>query len=130
MKRLECWGKHGRKCHFKLKYDHPKLITMNYTENLDGIKMDIQTVGLTINEDLQQTVRAIIKRLQKYIQEINWVDFYFKMESKQATDMRMVSVRLGIPGVDVFASETGNHWKGLLKRVEDKLRRQLIKRKN
>jgi putative sigma-54 modulation protein len=83
---------------------------MNYTENFDGIKMDIQTVDLTINEELQQTVRNMIKRLQKYIHEINWVDFYFKMESKQATDMRMVSVRLGIPGVDVFASETGSHW--------------------
>lgn len=102
---------------------------MNYTENFDGIKMDIQTVDLTINEELQQTVRAMIKRLQKHIYEINWVDFYFKMESKQATDVRMVSVRLGIPGIDVFASETGKHWKGLLKRVEDKLRRQLKKKK-
>ncbi|MEO7264467.1 MAG: HPF/RaiA family ribosome-associated protein [Ferruginibacter sp.] len=102
---------------------------MNYTENLDGIKMDIQTVDLTISEELQHNVRAMIQRLRRHISEINWVDFYFKMESKQSTDLRTVSVRLGIPGIDVFASETGNHWRDLLRRVEEKLRRQLRKRK-
>ena len=102
---------------------------MNYTENLDGIKMDVQTVDLTISEELQLNVREMVKRLRRHISEINWADFYFKMESKQATDVRMVSVRLGIPGVDVFASETGHHWRDLLKRVEEKLRRQLSKRK-
>lgn len=102
---------------------------MNYTQNLDGIKLDIQTVDLTISEELQQKVRGMVKRLQKHVSEINWADFYFKMESKQSTGVRMVSVRLGIPGIDVFASETGNHWRALLKQVEEKLRRQLRKRK-
>jgi putative sigma-54 modulation protein len=101
---------------------------MNYTENLDGIKMDIQSVDLTISEELQQHVRAMIKRLRRHISEIIWADFYFKMESKQSTDVRTVSVRLGIPAIDVFASETGNHWRVLLRRVEEKLRRQLRKK--
>jgi putative sigma-54 modulation protein len=103
---------------------------MNYTQNFDGIKLDIQTVDLTISEELQQHVRTMINRLRKHISEINWADFYFKMEGKQSTDVRMVSVRLGIPGIDVFASETGNHWSALLKKVEGKLRRQLRKRKS
>ncbi|MEO5944403.1 MAG: HPF/RaiA family ribosome-associated protein [Ferruginibacter sp.] len=98
---------------------------MNYTENFDGIKMDIQTVDITISEQLQEDIREMIKRLQRHISEINWVDAYFKMESKRSTDVRMLSVRLGIPGRDVFASESGYYWQALLKNAEIKLRRQL-----
>ncbi|MEO7045721.1 MAG: HPF/RaiA family ribosome-associated protein [Ferruginibacter sp.] len=98
---------------------------MNYTENFEGIKMDIQTVDLTISEELQDDIRQMIKRLKRHISEINWVDAYFKMESKRSTDVRMLSVRLGIPGQDVFASENGYYWQALLKNVEIKLRRQL-----
>ena len=101
---------------------------MNYTENLEGIKLDIQTVDLTISEELQQDIREMIKRLRRHISEINWVDAYFKMESKQSTDVRMLSVRLGIPGRDVFASENGYYWQALLKNVEIKLSRQLKRR--
>ena len=101
---------------------------MNYTEQFEGIRMDIQAVDITINDGLQQKIRDMIKRLQRHISEINWVDVYFKKESSQSTDMRTVSVRLGIPGNDVFASDSGNHWSELLKNVEEKLRRQLRKR--
>jgi len=101
---------------------------MNYTEQFEGIRMDIQAVDITINDELQQKIRDMITRLRRHISEINWVDVYFKKESSQSTDMRTVSVRLGIPGNDVFASDSGNHWSELLKNVEEKLRRQLRKR--
>jgi len=101
---------------------------MNYTENFEGIKIDVQTVDLTISEELQQKIRDMIKRLQRHISEINWVDVHFKKESSQSTDMKTVSARLGIPGNDAFASDSGNHWSELLKNVEEKLRRQLRKR--
>jgi putative sigma-54 modulation protein len=102
---------------------------MIYTEQFEGIKLDIQTVDLSINDKIQQRVRGMIKRLQRYVSEINWVDMHFRKESAHATDKRMISVRLGIPGNDVFASESGIHWLTLLKKVEEKLRRQLRKRK-
>ncbi len=101
---------------------------MNHTELFEGIKMDIQTVDLTISEELQQQIRDMITRLRRHISEINWVAVYFKKESGQSTDIREVSIRLGIPGNDAFASDSGNHWSELLKNVEEKLRRQLTKR--
>ena len=101
---------------------------MIYSEQLEGIKLDIQTVDLTINDKVQQHIREMIKRLQRYVPEINWVDVHFKKESAHPTDIRKVSVRLGIPGNDVFASDSGIHWITLLKNVEEKLRRQLRKR--
>jgi putative sigma-54 modulation protein len=105
-----------------------KIYVMNHTEQFEGIKMDIQTVDLTISSELQQKIRKMIKRLKRHISEINWVDVYFKKESSQSTNVRRVSVRLGIPGNDVFASDSGNYWSTLLKNVEEKLRKQLKKR--
>ena len=101
---------------------------MNHTEQFEGIKLDIQAVDLTIGEDLQQKIRDMIKRLRRHISEINWVDIYFKKQGSQSTNVGRVSIRLGIPGTDVFASDSGNEWSSLLKRVEEKLRRQLTKR--
>lgn len=101
---------------------------MNYTENFDGIKIDVQAVDITIGDSLQQSIRDMIIRLRKHISKVNWVDVYFKKESEQSTDAKTVSVRFGIPGNDAFASDTGDSWMALLKSVEEKLRRQLEKR--
>jgi ribosomal subunit interface protein len=101
---------------------------MNYTENFEGIKMDVQAVDINISDTVQQRIRKMIERLRRHISEVNWVDVYFKKESGHPTANRTLSVRVGIPGNDVFASESGNRWLSLLKNVEEKLRRQLEKR--
>jgi putative sigma-54 modulation protein len=101
---------------------------MNYTENFEGIKIDVQAVDISISDKVQQGIREMITRLRRHISEVNWVDVYFKKESEHATANRTVSVRVGIPGNDVFASDSGNSWMALLKTVEEKLRRQLEKR--
>lgn len=101
---------------------------MNYTENFEGIRIDVQAVDITIEQALQQRVREMIARLKRHISEVNWVDVYFKQENKQATDKRTLSVRLGIPGNDAFASDSGENWMALMASVEEKLRRQLTKR--
>jgi ribosomal subunit interface protein len=101
---------------------------MNYTENFEGIKLDVQAVDITISDDVQQAVRDLIVRLRWHISEVNWVDVYFNEKSGKSTDQRTVSVRFGIPGNDAFASDSGDNWMALLKSVEEKLRRQLEKK--
>ena len=101
---------------------------MNYTENFEGIKMDVQAVDISISNTLQQRIRKMIARLRRHISEVNWVDVYLKKESQHATANRTVSVRVGIPGNDAFASDSGDNWMAVLKNVEEKLRRQLKKR--
>lgn len=101
---------------------------MNYTENYDGIKIDVQAVDITIGNEVQQGIRDMLVRLRRHISEVNWVDAYFKEESKQSTHPRTLRVRMGIPGIDAFASDSGNNWMALMKSVEEKLRRQLRKR--
>src|SRR5579864_3130082 len=101
---------------------------MNYTENVDGIRMDIQAVHIDLSDNLQQNIRKMILRLHRHFYEVNWVDVHFRKKSNQSTANRKISVRLGIPGNDAFASDSGNNWVALLKSVEGKLRRQLEKR--
>jgi putative sigma-54 modulation protein len=101
---------------------------MNYTENFEGIKIDVQAVDITISDDLQQNVRNAITKLKRHAKKIDSVDVYFKEEANQSTDSKKVSMRVGIPGNDVFAEDTGDNWYEQLKNVEEKLRRQLEKR--
>jgi putative sigma-54 modulation protein len=101
---------------------------MNYTENFEGIKIDVQAVDINIDNTLQQRVRDALVSLRRHISEINWVAVFFKEENQQSTNPRTLSMRLGIPGKDAFASDSGDNWFGLMKNVEEKLRRQLEKR--
>jgi len=101
---------------------------MNYTENFEGIKIDVQAVDITITDGLQQRVRDTITKMKRYVHDINAVDVYFKEDTNHATDTKTVSMRLGIPGQDVFASDTGDQWFPMMKNLEDKLHKQLDKR--
>jgi len=101
---------------------------MNYTESFEGIKLDVQAVDITIGNNVQQEIRNMLVRLRRHISEINWVDVYLEDKSGKSTNPKSVSVRLGIPGNDAFASDSGDNFMALLKSVEEKLRRQLEKR--
>ena len=101
---------------------------MNYTENFEGIKIDVQAVDISISDSVQQTVRDAITKLKRHAKKIDSVDVYFKEEANQSTDSKRVGMRVGIPGTDVFAEDSGENWYELLKNVEEKLKRQLEKR--
>ncbi|MEX0883119.1 MAG: HPF/RaiA family ribosome-associated protein [Cyclobacteriaceae bacterium] len=101
---------------------------MNYTENYNGIKIDVQAVNIEINDPVQEEIRNSIDKLSRFAQNINAVDVYFKTEGTGGTAQSIVGMRVGIPGPDVFAEEKGAHWIPLLKDVVDKLVRQLKKK--
>lgn len=101
---------------------------MNYTENYEGIRLNVQAVDLVISDEVQRLIREIILRLRRHISEVNWVDVYFQQKDGKATNPRTVSMRFGIPGNDVFAEDSGYEFIPLIKNVEQKLRRQLKKR--
>ena len=101
---------------------------MNYTENFDGIKIDVQAVDITIDNELQQSIRDVITRLRRHISDVNFVDVYITEKTEKSTDPRSVGIRFGIPGNDAYASDSGDNWMALLKNVEEKLRRQLERR--
>ena len=102
---------------------------MIHTQQLEGIKLDIQTVDVTISDQVQDAVVKMITNLQRFTPNINFVDVHFNKEGGNATDNISLSVRVGIPGSDSFASVSGDNWIGMLKAAEEKLKVQLKKRK-
>jgi putative sigma-54 modulation protein len=101
---------------------------MNYTENFEGIKLDVQAVDITVGRDVQQKIRDMLSRLHGRTSQINWVDVYLEDKSGKATHPKSLRVRLGIPGRDAFATESGDNFMALLASVEEKLLRQLEKK--
>lgn len=74
-----------------------------------------------------ETIRKSITRLSRYYDKIKWADVYIEVKKDKSTEQKQVSIRLGIPRTDAFASEYGDNFYALLTAVEDKLQRQLEK---
>jgi putative sigma-54 modulation protein len=91
--------------------------------------MDVQTINIEMDRFLEQKIRSMIKKLKGLLPAANWIAIHLKKSVHQASYPGKVSVRLGIPGPDIIASDSGYNWKTMLKNVEKKLIRQLNKKK-
>lgn len=100
---------------------------MNYTENYRGIKLDVQGVDLTLKDSVQQTIREVVDKLERFTDHINFADVYLKIENSNNGLNKYVSMRLGVPGPDAFADDRGEHFEPTLRSVADKLEKQLRK---
>lgn len=100
---------------------------MNYTENYRGIKLDIQSMDLQLSKSVHESIRNMIDRLEKHAGTINFADVYLKTEANANVNDKFVKVRLGVPGPDAFAEDTGEYWETTIKSVTDKLDKQLRK---
>ena len=92
------------------------------------MKLSVQSKGIKMNDYLEQRIQRMIKTLKKHLPEINWMDIYFKT-TQDASKPKMVTMRFGIPGPDIVASDSGSRWKTLLKNIEKRIIRHLEKRK-
>jgi ribosome-associated translation inhibitor RaiA len=101
---------------------------MKYTENYENVKLDVQTVDITIDDDVKQRLRNLITHLVSRNPKITHANIYLEDKSHKSTNPKSVSIRLGVPGKDPFASDSGDNFMVLLASVEEKLRKQLEKR--
>ncbi len=101
---------------------------MDYKESITGIRINVQAVDISIGDDVKETIRKVVSRLSRHYNNIEWADIYLEDKEEKKTEQKQVSIRLGIPGNDPFASEYGDNFHALLKNVESKLERQLEKR--
>ena len=98
---------------------------MKYSEDLTGININVQAVDITIGDDVKDTIRQCITRLSRFYDRIEWADVYLEDKKEKSTDQKQVSIRLGIPGNDPFASDYGDDFHALISSVENKLQKQL-----
>lgn len=101
----------------------------NHKEQAEEIKVAIQTPGIKMNSYLERKIEMMTRKIKLVHPKTEWVDIYLKDENDQRNSMKNVTVRMGIPGPDLVATESGNRWKLIIKNIEKKLIRQLEKRK-
>lgn len=103
---------------------------MNYTENYRGIKVDVQAPQVDVPAGLQEQIRKSIDKLLRFTPVINAVDIYLNVSGTGKTAERILGMRVGIPGPDVFSEEKAkDRWNTMLRAVVDKNVRQLQKGK-
>ncbi|WP_027126520.1 ribosome hibernation-promoting factor, HPF/YfiA family [Gelidibacter mesophilus] len=101
---------------------------MQYSDTISGIKINIEAIDITIGDAIKDTIHKCISRLSRFYDKIEWADIYLEDKKDKKTQQKQVSIRLGLPGKDPFASEYGDDFHALLTDVEGKLRRQLENR--
>ncbi len=76
------------------------------------MKWDIQTVGFSAKEELMDTVKERVAKLEKYYNPIIGAEVYLRLLYDDHRENKKVELKLNIPGEDVYAdhqSETFEH---------------------
>jgi putative sigma-54 modulation protein len=84
-------------------------------------------MDLQLGKSVHESIRNMIDRLENHAGTINFADVYLKTEANANVNDKFVKVRLGVPGPDAFAEDTGEYWETTIKSVTDKLEKQLRK---
>jgi putative sigma-54 modulation protein len=100
---------------------------MSYTENYKGIKIGIQSGDIQLSKSVHESIRNMVDRLEKHAGTINFADVYLTNEVNAKENDKFVKVRLGIPGTDAFAEDSGDYWETTIKSVTEKIEKQLRK---
>lgn len=101
---------------------------MNNIQGQHDLKLDIQTIGVNMNDYLDKKIQNMVKKLKQILPQVNRMDVHLKTND-EAVNPRTVVLRMGIPGTDIVASDSGDRWKLILKNIEKRVIRQLEKRK-
>lgn len=104
---------------------------MNYTENYEDIKLDVQAVDFTPEDAVNERIRRMLSYLKRFSSgRIVYASIFLQDKENKSTDQKSVRVQLGVPGPDLVASDRGDNFMALIASVEDKLARQLKKLSN
>ncbi|CCH55829.1 hypothetical protein BN8_05118 [Fibrisoma limi BUZ 3] len=100
----------------------------NQKQGLDDVRLDIQSVNFTVDEDFRDRVLQALAKLRHYYSgDVITAEVYMRVEAHQQND-KSLRIKYGVPGSDVVADEDGENWDHLLNNVTAKLKRQLDKR--
>lgn len=102
---------------------------MDVQENMDDVRLDIESVGFTLSDTMEATVIDSLAKLRRFYKgDVITAEVYMKLEPNQRSNEKHIGIKYGVPGNDVFADDNGDDWYTLLNSVVVKLQKQLEKR--
>ncbi len=94
--------------------------------NIDGIKIDVQTIGFNESQELINHIENELRRLLRFRKDVVAADFYLSEDGSNPETNKIVRWRLGVPGNDLFAEAKSGSFPASLREAGEKLRRQFV----
>ncbi|MEX2597702.1 MAG: HPF/RaiA family ribosome-associated protein [Salibacteraceae bacterium] len=94
------------------------------------MKWDIQTVGFNAKDELLETTKDKVMKLEKFYTPIIGAEVYLRLEYDGQKENKRVSLKLNIPGEDIFAEHQTDTFEHSLVEAIEQVKRQLVKKKD
>jgi len=93
------------------------------------MNIQIHPSGFTVSEQLKEFIEKKLLKLETFYDKIIDADVYLKLESHQQVKEKTSEIKLNVPGVTLFSSETAKNFEAATDLTVESLRRQLKKYK-
>lgn len=93
------------------------------------IPINVEPVNIATNENLMNSMREMFEGIDKYNDMAVNADLYLKSLPETATDDKEVSIRMNMPGKDIFIAKQGADFSAAASEVYDALKVALRRHK-
>lgn len=93
------------------------------------MKVQIESLHFKADDKLVAYIEKKLNKLDKYFDKIIDGHVTLKLENSGKVRDKVIEVKLGVPGNDIFASETQKTFESAMDIVTDTLKRLVIKHK-
>jgi putative sigma-54 modulation protein len=85
--------------------------------------------GFAASEQLKEFIEKKLEKLETFFDKIIDVDVYLKLESHQQIKDKTAEIKINVPGITLFSTETAKNFEASTDLAVESLRRQLKKYK-
>ena len=85
--------------------------------------------GFAASEQLKEFIEKKLEKLETFFDKIIYVDVYLKLESHQQIKDKTAEIKINVPGITLFSTETAKNFEASTDLAVESLRRQLKKYK-
>jgi putative sigma-54 modulation protein len=96
---------------------------------MSTVKITTRSIHFNADEKLIKFIEEKIDKLTNLSDNIIEAEVYLRLEKDSNTENKMVEIKLGIPGNDLFAKKNSRSFEEAVDSAVEALRRQLKKRK-
>lgn len=89
------------------------------------MKINIQGVGVSPRQELQDLINDKLTKLDRLSDRITEAKVILRVEKAETHDNKVMEVRLGLPGNDIFVKKQGDSFEELVQKTTDVLTREL-----
>jgi putative sigma-54 modulation protein len=96
---------------------------------MSEVKINIHSIHFDADDKLIEFIQTKINKLSNLSDKIIESEVFLKLDNGNAIDNKVVEIKLGIPGNDLFAKKIGKSFEEASDSAVEALRKQLQKRK-